>query len=302
MHSFTRNTNSSRQTITQIFLSLIAGIQFAIWFRFGGHRTWIHSIPFENAALKQRRCQHVFFGRRNSIDSSLFLNVFFLITVKCLFNWNFISKQSVKEEFRFFWVAFVAILLNQLLLVCVCFFSVVFIVLFLFPVIFSLCLFFVFFRSCSSFYEFSVLDLDDTVGIVTNGCSPNITPKLINGTAWVRMCLWIETENCYRRNATTSTVTNTTTTTTTINYLQLMAVLIPHLLLNIFFTINILYKCWQWAKREGLRQAKRIHEKSDKVPQTTHIHTFIYIEDEIITNGHLTGKTSGTTTLSMNHV
>lgn len=227
---------------------------------------------------------------------------FFLITVKCLFNWNFISKQSVKEEFRFFWVAFVAILLNQLLLVCVCFFSVVFIVLFLFPVIFSLCLFFVFFRSCSSFYEFSVLDLDDTVGIVTNGCSPNITPKLINGTAWVRMCLWIETENCYRRNATTSTVTNTTTTTTTINYLQLMAVLIPHLLLNIFFTINILYKCWQWANREGLRQAKRIHEKSDKVPQTTHIHTFIYIEDEIITNGHLTGKTSGTTTLSMNHV
>lgn len=102
MHSFTRNTNSSRQTITQIFLSLIAGIQFAIWFCFGGHQTWIHSISFANAALKQRRCQHVFFGRRNSIDSSLFLNVFFLITVKCLFNWNFISKQSMKEEFRFF--------------------------------------------------------------------------------------------------------------------------------------------------------------------------------------------------------
>lgn len=27
---------------------------------------------------------------------------FLLITVKCLFNWNFISKQSMKEEFRFF--------------------------------------------------------------------------------------------------------------------------------------------------------------------------------------------------------
>lgn len=121
-------------------LSLIAGIYFAIRFRFGGHWTWFHFI-WKGSFGEVTSLTRLF---RPSNFNGFFL--LFFITVKCLFNWNFISEQSLEEKFRVF-----ALLLLLFYLTDWCvyvFFPLFSLFCFFFP-LFFLSLSFVFFRSCS---------------------------------------------------------------------------------------------------------------------------------------------------------